>query len=199
MGKRAYRMAKRAEARDETRERILRATMSLHDEKGVAMTSFSDIAERAGVGAATVHRNFPSLDALVSACGAHVWQEMRPPVPGDAAALFAGVETRAARLDRLVEALDDFYTRGALRLVRAGQDRDRVAGLDAFLGQVDAGVEALVRAALGPGAGERELQLVLALSDLGVWLSLKKRVPGEVRATLRGLIACALDRLAAEA
>ena len=72
MGKRAYRLKKRAETRDETRERILQATMLLHDEKGVATTSFTDVAARAGVGAATVYRNFPTLESLVQACGAHV-------------------------------------------------------------------------------------------------------------------------------
>ena len=58
---RKYQMKKRAEARDETRERIVRATMALHDEQGVATTSFADIAERAGVGPATVLRHFPTL------------------------------------------------------------------------------------------------------------------------------------------
>src|SRR6185295_1535406 len=144
MGKRAYRLKKRAKARDETRERIIRATMALHDENGVATTSFTDVAARAGVGAATVYRNFPTLDSLVQACGAHVWQDMRPPVPGDAALLFEGMATRDQRLARLIETLDAFYERGAFRLVRAGQDRDRVPGLDFFLTQVAAGIDALV-------------------------------------------------------
>ncbi len=64
-------MKDRARARDETRERIVRATMQLHDEKGVAATSFLDVAKRAGTGAATVYRHFPDIGALVSACGAH--------------------------------------------------------------------------------------------------------------------------------
>jgi AcrR family transcriptional regulator len=174
MGKRPYRMKKRAEARDETRERILKATMQLHDEKGVATTTFSDVAERAQVGAATVYRNFPTIDALIAACGMHVWQDMRPPVPQEAPAVFEGLATRAARLQRLVETLDDFYRRGEFRLVRAGHDRHRVAGLDFFLTQVEAGVEALVREALAQEASEDEVQLVLALTDLRVWLSLQR-------------------------
>ena len=51
---RSYKMRKRAEERDRTRERILQATMSVHDEKGVAPATFSEIAKRAGVGVATV-------------------------------------------------------------------------------------------------------------------------------------------------
>ena len=83
-------MKKRAEARDETRDRIVRATMALHDEQGVATTTFADIAERAGVGPATVLRHFPTLGSLVMACGQHVAEEMRPPTPADAEQVFAG-------------------------------------------------------------------------------------------------------------
>jgi AcrR family transcriptional regulator len=193
MATRPYRMKKRAAARDETRERIIRATMALHDEQGVATTSFSDIAERAGVGPATVYRNFPTPESLIQACGAHVWQDMRPPMPQDAPALFDGLLAREERLERLVGELDAFYRRGEFRLVRAGQDRDRVPALDLFLKQIDACVEALVRAALA-GRPEPEIQRALALTDLRVWLSLKRlRLP---KARLIGfmlrLLACAL-------
>ena len=174
MAKRPYRMTKRASARDDTRERILRATMTLHDELGVATTPYSAIAERAGVGAATIYRNFPTIDDLVAACGAHVWRDMRPPVPEEAAGVFKGLTGRARRLERLVVELDAFYRRGEPRLIRAAQDRHRVAGLDMFLSHVDAGIEALAREALAEGASEEETQTVLAITDFRVWLSLKR-------------------------
>jgi AcrR family transcriptional regulator len=174
MTKRPYRMTKRADARDETRERIIRATMTLHDELGVATTPYSAIAERSGVGAATIYRNFPTLEDLVAACGAHVWRDMRPPVPQEAPAVFKGLTGRARRLERLVVELDAFYRRGEPRLIRAAQDRHRVAGLDMFLTRVDAGVEALVRQALAEGASEEETQIVLATTDFRVWISLKR-------------------------
>ena len=47
---RSYRQSRRAAAQDETRARILAATMELHVEQGVATTSFPDVAARAGVG-----------------------------------------------------------------------------------------------------------------------------------------------------
>jgi AcrR family transcriptional regulator len=186
-------MKKRAEASAATRERILRATMALHDEKGVATTTFSDVAERAGVGAATIYRNFPTLDALIAACGAHVWQDMRPPVAQDAAALFAGLETRAARLERLVQELDAFYRRGEYRLVQAGHDRHRVPGLEMFLTAVEAGIEAWTREALA-GATESDIRIVLALTDLRVWVSLKRLQLSKARlvAFMLGLIESAL-------
>jgi AcrR family transcriptional regulator len=193
MARRPYRMMKRAEARDETRERILRATMALHDERGVATTSIPDVAERAGVGAATVYRNFPTVEALIEACGAHVWQDMRPPMPSEAAELFRGLATREERLERLVQELDAFYRRGELRLERAGQDRSRVPALDSFLNQVEAGIEAMVREAL-PRAPEAEIRVVLALTDFRVWLSLRrlKLSKPKLVSFILGLLACAL-------
>ena len=84
MAGRAYRMRKRAEGLDATRERIVEATAALHREQGVAATSYVQIAERAGVGAATVYRHFPTLGSLVEACGATVWEAIRPPLVGTA-------------------------------------------------------------------------------------------------------------------
>ena len=149
MAGREYRMRKRAEGLDATRERIVEATAALHYEQGVAATSYVQIAERAGVGPATVYRHFPTLGSLVEACGATVWDEIQPPLPENAPAVFAGLGTRQQRLERLVAELDAFYDRGAVWLGIAARDRDRVPELDAFLRQVEAGVEALVREAIG--------------------------------------------------
>jgi AcrR family transcriptional regulator len=172
---RTYRLKKRAEEREQTRERILKATMQLHDEQGVAATSFVQIAERAGVGAATVYRHFPRLGDLVMACGVHVWEEMRPPSPDSAAAVFAGAETTGGRLERLVDELDAFYRRGALRLGLAARDRELVPELDGFLNAVEAGVAALVREALaGPALPKSTIQMVLGLMSFPVWVAFSR-------------------------
>lgn len=174
---RDYRMTQRAKAQEETRERIVRATMALHDEQGVAATSFVDVAKRAGVGPATVYRHFSTLGALVMACGAHVWAEMQPPVAETAPAVFAGIEDREARLLRLVETLDSFYRRGALRLGKAAADRAAVPELDGFLRAVEAGVAALLREAVaGEGLGETKVRLLLGLTDFPVWRALQQRL-----------------------
>ena len=128
MAGREYRMRKRAEGLDATRERIVEATAALHYEQGVAATSYVQIAERAGVGPATVYRHFPTLGSLVEACGAHVHEAMQPPLPENAPAVFAGLDTRQQRLERLVAELDAFYDRGAVWLGIAARDRDRVPG-----------------------------------------------------------------------
>lgn len=193
MTERKYRMRKRAEGFDATRERIVEATAALHYEQGVAATSYVQIAERAGVGAATVYRHFPTLGSLVLACGAHVNEEMQPPLRENAPAVFAGLGTRQQRLERLVAELDAFYGRGAAWLGIAARDRDNVPELDAFLRQVDAGVEALVREAIGAGSPEAEIRLMTALADVSVWRSLKRLnvAPAEFRRTMVGLLDCA--------
>lgn len=172
---RRYGMRKRALARDQTRDRIMKATMQLHDEQGVAPTTFSDIAKRAGVGQATVSRHFPTLGALVQACGMHVWQEMQPPMPDQAMAVFTGAKTRPQRLARLVQTLDTFYRRGALRLGLAARDRDLIPELDHFWRAVEAGIEALVREALRPsGEPENIVKVAVALVSFPVWVQLNR-------------------------
>ena len=193
MADRKYLMRKRAEGQDATRERIVEATAALHSEQGVAATSYLQIAERAGVGAATVYRHFPTLGSLVMACGALVSEVMQPPLPENAPAVFAGLGTRQQRLERLVAELDAFYERGAIWLGIAARDRDSIPELDGFLRQVDAGVEALVREAVGAGSSEAAIRLMTALADVSVWRSLKRLdVPrAEFRRTMVGLLDCA--------
>lgn len=193
MAGRKYQLRKRAEGLDATRERIVDATAALHYEQGVAATSYIQIAERAGVGAATVYRHFPTLGSLVEACGALVAEVTQPPVPENAPAVFAGITERGQRLDRLVAELDAYYGRASVWLGIAARDRDSVPELDCFLRQVDAGVEALVREAIGTGSSEAEIRLMTALADVSVWQSLKRldAPPAEFRRTMVGLLDCA--------
>jgi AcrR family transcriptional regulator len=193
MAGRKYRMRKRAEGSDATRERIVEATAALHHEQGVAATSYIQIAERAGVGPATVYRHFPTLGLLVEACGAHVIEEMQPPLPENAQGVFAGLGTRQQRLEHLVAELDAFYDRGAAWLGIAARDRDSIPELDGFLRQVAAGVEALVREAVGAETSESVIRLTMALADVSVWQSVKRlnAPPAEFRRMMAGLLDCA--------
>ncbi|MCB1489564.1 MAG: TetR/AcrR family transcriptional regulator [Bauldia sp.] len=193
--RRTYRMKERAKTHDETRERIIAATMLLHDEQGVAATSFVDVAKRAGVGAATVYRHFPDSGSLVAACGAHVWKEMDPPAPEQAAAMFKGLDRMEDRLQRLVDEVDGFYRRGALRLTKASADRHLIPELDEFLRAVEASVAALVHEAVKDEAlPDTVLQLVLALMDFPVWTSMQgiKVDDLERRRLIAGLLGCAI-------
>lgn len=149
--------------------------MALHDEKGITQTTITDIAARAGVGAATVLRHFPDTNALVTACGQHVAAEMAPPRPEDAPEIFAGLATTGDRLDKLVRELHAFYARGHTRIEIAAQDRTRVEALDQFLRAIDEGRRALLGAALGPEYSDDKLiAALMALSGICIWKGLRE-------------------------
>ena len=67
---RSYELKKRAETVAATRERIVEATMKLHEEVGPARTTVAAIAARAGVSRPTVYNQFPDDLSLLSACSA---------------------------------------------------------------------------------------------------------------------------------
>ena len=67
---RKYELKARAESQRETRERIAKATTELHEERGVAHTTVTEIARRAGVTRLTVYNHFPDLSDLLPACAA---------------------------------------------------------------------------------------------------------------------------------
>mgnify|MGYP001255537501 CR=1 FL=1 len=67
MGK--YELRARAVRMDQTRQRIVEATMQLHQTIGPARTSISAVAEAAGVQRHTVYSHFPDEQALFAACG----------------------------------------------------------------------------------------------------------------------------------
>src|SRR5918992_1802680 len=109
---RKYSMEKRRAAVEETRRRIVEATLALHTEKGMFDASWKDIAERADVSVATVYKHFPSLDELVPACGALIMTITDPPSLEDAPRIFGDARTLEERLGRLVSEMFGFYERG---------------------------------------------------------------------------------------
>ncbi len=64
--------------RERTRRRIVEAAVELHGTVGMARTTISAIAERAGVQRLTVYRHFPDERALLRACSGH-WNAANPP------------------------------------------------------------------------------------------------------------------------
>ena len=63
-----YELKKRAERQEETRLRIARATLELHEILGPSLTTRSAIAQRAGVTRPTVYSHFPDDLTLGKAC-----------------------------------------------------------------------------------------------------------------------------------
>ncbi len=68
--------------REQTRQRIVEATVELHQTVGMARTTISAIAEKAGVQRLTVYRHFPDERALFYACTGHWSAANPPPDPG---------------------------------------------------------------------------------------------------------------------
>ncbi len=176
MTPRRYRMEGRSAAVEETRRRIIGATMSLHVEKGILGTSWEDIAHRADVALATVYRHFPTLNELVPACGEGVKAKIRPPRPEAAAEIFSGAQSVIGRIERLVRELFNFYERGTPHLELIRRERALVPALDVEASRMESDLKALVREALRPAdPDEQTIQVVGALTDFSVWKSLVDR------------------------
>jgi AcrR family transcriptional regulator len=81
-GKRGkYNLKARAERYQQTRQRIVEAALELHCTYGLAQTTITDIAKRAGVERQTVYNHFPDELALFKACSAHNRAINPPPNP----------------------------------------------------------------------------------------------------------------------
>lgn len=79
---RSYQLKRRAERQSETRQRIIEATIELHQTIGPAQTTISEIAERAQVGRVTVYRHFPDEATLSRACSGQYFERHPFPDPG---------------------------------------------------------------------------------------------------------------------
>jgi AcrR family transcriptional regulator len=100
---RKYELKARAESQRETRDRIARAAVELHGEKGVARTTVAEIARRAGVTRLTVYNHFADLSELLPACAAHYEAQHPAPDMEDVYALADAGERVRAALARLYE------------------------------------------------------------------------------------------------
>jgi len=96
MAKRSYKLRRRAESQGRTRQKIVEAAIDLHQAKGLAATTMSDIAARAKVGKVTVYRHFPDEAALVGACSGQYFERHPLPDPDD----WRAIKDAAARLRR---------------------------------------------------------------------------------------------------
>ena len=158
-------MGKREAAVQETRDRIVQATLELHAEQGVTGTSWDDIAERAGVGVGTVYRHFRSFDELLPACGTLTWEKLKLPSPS----IFDGVIGQRNRLFALTHAIFSLYERGEHELTNIREESGFHPVLAEAEQRVDDALDGLVAAAV-----DREHKIVRALTDLGTWKSLRR-------------------------
>lgn len=117
---RTYRQQKRAENQEETRRRIVEATVDLHGTVGPANTTISAIAEKAGVQRATVYRHFPDEERLFEACTTH----FRETVPMPDASRWPEVHDPEERLRVALAELYAYFERSHQMFANNFRDRD---------------------------------------------------------------------------
>jgi AcrR family transcriptional regulator len=147
-------MRRRAEQVDQTRQRIVEATVELHGSVGPAATTIAAIADLAGVTRLTVYRHFPDDAALFGACSTHWLSRQQLPDPGT----WSQIGDPAGRLRAGLADLYRFYRAGAGMLTHIY--RDFTALPEAYqqhLRDQDTHLRDLLAAPFG-GAGDEQRQ-----------------------------------------
>lgn len=161
---RTYRMRKRQDDIAETRQKIVDAAVALHGSVGPAHTTFSAVAERAGVQRSTVYRHFADEEALFGACTSH-WLAGNPwPRVEDWMQHPAGVERLGAALDDLYS----YYERNERMLFNSFRD---IAVMPAFVGELMRAQLAAYHEALSEGWDARAL--VVFATDFRTWVAMR--------------------------
>jgi AcrR family transcriptional regulator len=142
--KRPYRKKRRAELEQATRRRITESAVELHGTLGPSRTSFSAIAEHAGVRRSTLYRHFPDEVALFAACSAH-WRASNPPPDLDR---WAAIGDPDERLQVALRELYAHYRRTERMMENLLRDEDTVPIIRrtfaGFRNYIDAALEALM-------------------------------------------------------
>ncbi|NWG26854.1 MAG: TetR/AcrR family transcriptional regulator [Pseudorhodoplanes sp.] len=109
---RTYTLKKRAESQAQTRQRIVEAAVDLHSSVGPAATTFSMVADRAGVQRHTLYAHFPDERSLLLACSGYTAEHHPPPN----AELWRGIADNRERLRTGLMAIYGWFERNAPRL-----------------------------------------------------------------------------------
>jgi AcrR family transcriptional regulator len=160
---RSYEQKQRAKQVDETRRRIVEATVGLHLTHGPAATQISEVARRAGVQRRTVYNHFPDDAALFTACSEH-WRAQHPaPDPAGWTDLQQGLRELYAWY-RETESM----TANALRDAEVLPALRRVidSGFGAYLDAVRSTL------AKGQGRGRRVEAAIRLVTDFHAWRAL---------------------------
>jgi AcrR family transcriptional regulator len=143
---------------------IVAATLLLMGERGVRDLRIDDVAERAGVGKATIYRRYRSKNALISAAVATLVSEIAIPDTGS---------TRADLLDLMEQAVELYSGPLAPRLmpslVEEAQRNPELARTvrNEFLTGRRAALSTVINRGIRRGDLRRGLDLELALDVLG--------------------------------
>lgn len=196
MSQRPYRKKRRAEQQAQTRDRIVEATMALHEELGPRGATVSAIAERAGVQRLTVYRHFPDDTTLFAACTGRWLEENPPPAPEE----WAGIGEPGKRVQTALKALYAYYRRTARMWAVSYRDRNDVAALHepmaAFEAHLDAVRDDLRDAFAARGSTKRLLSATLEHAvQFSTWASLHAAGLGDT--AMAGLVVRWLEGIGA--
>ena len=163
---RRYELKRRAERRDETRRRIVDATIHLHQTVGPTGASITAIAREAGVSRLTVYRHFPDEVSLLRACTSTYNVANPPPDVGE----LVGISDPVRRLEVALEKTYAYYTDNEAMLLSGAdalpthpalgvalepffEGQRQLVGLLASGWEVDGGPGTTLRAAIGHAIG----------------------------------------------
>lgn len=195
MKTRRYQQKRRAQQQAQTRDRIVAATMALHEALGPRAASISAIAEKAGVQRLTVYRHFPDEDSLFAACTGRWIAENPPPAP-DA---WSEVTAPRERLRTALRHLYAYYQRTARMWSASYRDRDAVPALEAPMAAFEAHLDAirddLIAALTLPSSARKPAAATLGHAlQFSTWVTLSRQGMGG--AAMAGLVEQWLDGVA---
>lgn len=168
---RGYELNERARRQEQTRQRIIDATVGLHEEQGPAATTVAEIARRAGVSRLTVYNHFPTDGELFAACQHQFLTRTPPPDLAPALAL----EDPEQRVRQVLAALYRSYRRQEPMTAKVLRDRKGLPALDALLAQTLDTAQVELAGALAAGfaagrpAGKRARATIALALDFWTW------------------------------
>lgn len=170
MKRRKYRLKERAVRKEQTRARIVEATVALHQELGPAATTISAVAERAGVQRLTVYRHFPTERDLLAACSTSFIAGHPPP---DTSAI--GVRGAQERTRAVLQALYGYYADTAEMWTSVYRDMEKMESVAEVMKGFEEYLEAARTDLLGEWAPRRSRRLRASLGHalrFSTWQSL---------------------------
>ncbi len=172
MTPRPYNRTSRLAAAEDTRRRIIRATVELHARHGALGTTHEMIAEAAGVSLPTVYKYFQTRNDLIPHCTGLVLNE----APKLDEGILAGKSDIPSRLRALAHGTFRFYEYAAPWLRWSAGDATELPALRDMLAGATRQRVRLIRAALAAGfhrvAPRRLVALSLVLLDFSSWQTL---------------------------
>jgi AcrR family transcriptional regulator len=165
---RTYTLKRRAERQADTRQRIVEAAVELHSTLGPARTTFSMVADRAGVQRHTLYAHFPDERSLLLACSGLTAE--RDPLPD--AEPWRAIADRRERLRAGLRAIYAWYGRNAERAACVLRDAE-VHALTKEISQMRFGpYMRAYREVLGAGLGTEGRAMLGLMLGFHAWRSL---------------------------